>query len=77
MNVTIYTSPTCPHCLQLKEFLKNNNVSFEEVNVNKNKKAAEEIMKKSGVMGVPIIKIGEEIIAGFDEAELKRKLYLI
>lgn len=76
MNVKIYTSPTCPYCLMAKKFMEKNNITFEEIDVSNDEKAATEIMKKSGHIGVPIIEVDGFYIAGFDEEELKRKLYL-
>lgn len=76
MTVKIYTSPTCPYCLMAKKFMEKNNIEFEEIDVSSDEKIAEEIMKKSGHIGVPIIEVNGSYIAGFDEEELKRKLYL-
>lgn len=76
MNVKIYTSPTCPYCLMAKTYMEKNNIAYEEIDVSKNEKAALEIIKKSGHIGVPIIEINGSYIAGFDEDEIKKKLYL-
>lgn len=76
MSVKIYTAPTCPYCLMAKSFLDKNGIIFEEIDVSKNEKAAMEVIKKSGHIGVPIIEINGSFIAGFNEDELKRKLYL-
>ena len=76
MTVKVYTSPTCPYCLMAKTFLEKNNISFEEIDVSADEKIATEIMKRSGHIGVPIIEVDGSYIAGFDEEELKRKLYL-
>jgi len=76
MDVKIYTSSTCPYCLMAKTFLEKNGIKFEEIDVSSNEKAAMEVIKKSGHIGVPIIEVNGYYIAGFDEEELKRKLYL-
>lgn len=76
MAVKIYTTPTCPYCLMAKNFLKQNNIEFEEIDVSINEDVAMEIVKKSGHIGVPIIEVNGSYIAGFDEEELKKKLYL-
>lgn len=76
MKVKIYTTSTCIWCVRVKEFLKENNVQFEEVNVGENQQAAEEMVKKSGQMGVPVTEIDGEIIVGFDETKLKQALKL-
>ena len=76
MAVKIYSTPTCPWCAKTKEFFKANKISFTDVDVSKNKKAAEEMIKKSGQMGVPVIDINGEIIVGFNQEALEKALKL-
>ncbi|MEK6844965.1 MAG: glutaredoxin domain-containing protein [Nanoarchaeota archaeon] len=76
MAVKIYTIPTCPWCLKTKEFLKENKIKFEEINVASNQRAAKEIINKSGQTSVPIIDINGNLILGFDEKKLKKALKL-
>ena len=76
MNVKVYSTPTCPWCIKTKEFLKANKVSFTDVDISKDKKGADEMVKKSNQMGVPVIDIDGKIIVGFNEAELKSSLNL-
>ena len=76
MKVKIYTSPTCQWCDKTKEFFKENNVEYEEVDVVKDPKGREEVIAKSGQMGVPVTLIGGKVIVGFDEDELKKALKL-
>jgi glutaredoxin-like YruB-family protein len=59
-----------------KEFFKQNNVKYKEINVEDDEKAAEEMIKKSGQMGVPVIDIDEKIIVGFDRGAIKKALDL-
>jgi glutaredoxin-like YruB-family protein len=73
-KVTVYTTSTCPYCDMAKRFLKDNKVNFTEVNVQNDHKAAMEMVKKSGQMGVPVIEIDGEIIVGFDKEAILRKL---
>lgn len=75
-KVVVYTSPTCPWCDRVKEFLAEHNVAFEEKDVS-DPANAEEAIKKSGQMGVPIVDIDGEIIIGFDEPHLREKLQLV
>ena len=76
MAVKIYTTTTCTYCKMAKEYFKKNNIKYEEVDVGKDSKAAEEMIEKSGQMGVPVIDINGKIIVGFDrraiEAALKK-----
>ena len=73
-KVKVYTTPICPWCVKTKEFLKENKVSYEEVNVASDSKAAEEMIHKSGQMGVPVIDINGEIIVGFNKIAMKKAL---
>lgn len=74
MDVKVYSTPTCPWCKKAKEFLKDNKVEFEDINVADNQEAAQEMMKKSGQMGVPVIEAGDKIIVGFSEDEIRSAL---
>jgi len=80
MKVSIYTTPTCPYCKQAKEFFKENNVEYEEIDVAADQKAAEEMVHKSGQMAVPVIVIEkdgkEDLVAGFDQKKLTQLLGL-
>ena len=73
-KVTVYSTPTCPWCKKVKEYLSKKKVNFMEVNVAEDDKAREEMVKKSGQMGVPVIIIGEEIIIGFDHEKIDKAL---
>lgn len=74
MKIKIYSTPICVYCRMAKEFFKKNNVEFEEVNVAADREAAEEMVKKSHQMGVPVIDIDGEIFIGFDRRDLEEKL---
>ena len=63
--VKIYTTPTCVYCRMAKDFFKEHNVQYEEHNVMEDLKAREEIVSKSGQMGVPVIDVGGEMIILF------------
>lgn len=78
--VSIYTTPTCGFCKLTKEFLKKNNVSFTEFDVSADTAKAQEMVEKSGQMGVPVVAVGsgdqEELIVGFDQPKLSKALGL-
>ena len=76
MSVKIYTTPTCAFCHAEKEFLKEHNIAFEEFDVAVNAQAREEMIQKTGQMGVPVTDIDGEIVVGFDRARLKKVLGL-
>jgi glutaredoxin 3 len=73
-NIKIYTTPGCPYCKNAKDFLNNQNLSFTEIDVSEDDKAAQEMFSKSRQMGVPQIWIDSSLIVGFDKAKLKEKL---
>ena len=75
-SVTIYSTPTCAYCRLTKEFFKEHHVSYKEVNVQEDSQAAQEMIKKSGQMGVPVIDVDGKIIVGFDENALRKVLHL-
>jgi len=75
-TVKIYSTPTCPYCIRTKQFLRENNITFEDMDVSTNQTAAEEMISKSGQMGVPVLDIEGEIIVGFDKERIKTALGL-
>jgi len=75
-SVKIYSTPTCPWCLQVKQFLKENNILFLDWDVSVDQLAADEMIKKSGQMGVPVLDIDGQIIVGFDKDKIKQLLGL-
>lgn len=72
MSVTIYTTPTCVFCKMAKKFFADMNVSYVEKDVATDAVAREEMLKKSGQMGVPVIDIDGEIVVGFDRAQIEK-----
>ena len=73
-RVIVYTSTTCSWCNTIKSYLRKNNIQFREIDVSKNQKAAEELVKKSGQQGVPQTEINGQIVVGFDQKKLNRLL---
>jgi len=73
-KVTIYSTPTCPHCHHAKDFMKEHNIKFEDVNVAANQEKAKEMIALSGQTGVPVIKIDNDIIVGFNRAKVAELL---
>ena len=73
-NVKVYSTSTCPWCLRVKQFLKDNNIVFEDYDVSNDRLKADEMVKKSGQMGVPVLDIEGEIIVGFDREKIKQSL---
>ena len=74
MIVKVYSTPTCHWCAKAKGFLKQNHISFEDIDISNDENAAEVIVKKSGQMGVPVLDIDGTIIVGFDQEAIKKAL---
>lgn len=68
-KVIMYTTSTWPHCVPAKEFLKQNNIDFEEKNVSIDKAARKEMMSHR-LMGVPSFLVNGEAFAGLDKEKL-------
>ncbi len=74
MKISIYSTTTCPWCVLAKNYFKNKNIEFENFNVGEDHEKAQEMIKISGQMGVPVIKIDDEILVGFDQAKIEKIL---
>jgi len=73
-KVIIYTTPTCVYCKLAKEMFTAHNVLFEEKDVARDAAAREDMIRKTGQMGVPIIEVDNEIVIGFDKERLMELL---
>ena len=71
-KVKVYSTEWCMYCKMAKEFFKEKKIEFEEIDVGKDKEAAEEMVKLSGQRGVPVIVIDGEVITGFDKEKIKK-----
>lgn len=70
MNITVYSTSTCPWCTKAKDYLKSKGVEYKEVNVGIDREGAIEMVKKSGQQGVPVIDIDGTIVIGFDQRRI-------
>lgn len=73
-QVTIYSTPSCHFCHMAKEFLKEHSIPFEDYDVASDLEKRQEMVQKSGQMGVPVIYIGDEMIIGFDKDKMTKLL---
>jgi glutaredoxin 3 len=73
-QVTIYSTPTCHFCQMTKDFLTGQGIGYTEHNVAADLEKRQEMIQKSGQMGVPVILVGEELIVGFDKERLESSL---
>lgn len=74
--VTIYSTPTCHFCHMAKDYFTENKVAFTDYDVAHDLAKRQEMIQKSGQMGVPVIMIGDEIVVGFDKEKLASTLGL-
>jgi len=68
--VRVFSTTYCPYCFSLKEYLKEKQISYEDIDVSVNKEALDEMVSRSGQMGVPVIEINGKIVVGFDRAAI-------
>ena len=73
-NITIYSTPTCHFCHMTKDFLKEHGLSFTDYNVASDLAKRQEMISKSGQMGVPVIFVGKDMTVGFDRERLSQLL---
>lgn len=73
-RITVYTSPTCHWCSVAKRYLADKSLAFREIDVVSNPKGRQEMVKRTGQRGVPVILVGEHMMIGWDRAEFERLL---
>ena len=74
MTIKIYSSPTCPYCYILKNYLKEKGFEFEEIDISKETAKKEELIKKTGLATLPVIEIDGQLIIGFDKKKIDEAL---
>jgi len=70
----IYTTPSCSYCKMAKAFFIENNVEYQEKNVATDMEAQQEMIQKSGQLGVPVTDFGDEVVIGFDKRKFEEKV---
>jgi len=74
MSISIYSTQSCPYCTMVKNYLKEKKVPFSEYDVGRDPRRADEMVRKSGQMGVPVVDINGRVIVGFNKPEIDRAL---
>ncbi|MBI2450777.1 MAG: glutathione S-transferase N-terminal domain-containing protein [Parcubacteria group bacterium] len=74
MSVKIYTTPTCQYCKLAKDFFKEKNIEYEEYNVATDIQKRQEMVERSGQLGVPVIDINGKFIIGFNQTQISEVL---
>ena len=72
MAVSVYSTPTCAHCTRLKDYLKERQVKFQDIDVSRDERKADEMLHKSRQQGVPVTDFNGTIIVGFDRERIDR-----
>lgn len=75
-HVIMYTTPSCVFCKKAKAFFHEHQIAYSEKDVSNDSAAVDEMVQKSGQMGVPVIDVDGSIIVGFDEAALRQALQI-
>ena len=70
MDVKVYSTVTCPYCKMAKDYLSSKGVAYTGLDVSEDKAAADEMVKVSGQMAVPVIVIDGQVIVGFDKNKI-------
>ncbi len=73
-SVTIYSTPVCHFCHAAKDFFTENNIQYVENDVASDAEKRQEMIDMTGQMGVPVIRIGDDVVIGFDEPKIKELL---
>jgi len=73
-RIKIYSSPTCPFCYVLKNYLKEKGFEFEEIDISKETAKREELIKKTGLATLPVVEIDGQLIIGFDKKKIDNLL---
>lgn len=73
-RVRIFTTPICPWCQKAKDFCRENDIEFTEIDVTKDRRGLREMVLMTGQHGVPVIVVGEKAVVGWDPREKLRLL---
>ncbi|MCC7522795.1 glutathione S-transferase N-terminal domain-containing protein [Candidatus Uhrbacteria bacterium] len=74
MNVKVYSTPTCPYCKLAKDYLREKQIAFEDIDVSADSAAAQTMVKLSGQMGVPVLDINGSVIVGWNKTAIEEAL---
>ena len=73
-KVIVFTTPTCSFCRAAKQYFNEKRVRFTEVDVSRDQRAAEDMLRRTGQTGVPVILINNKPIVGFDKPKINQLL---
>lgn len=73
-DITIYSTPVCHYCQAAKEYFDENNITYTNHDVAEDADKRQEMIEMTGQMGVPVIKIGDDVVIGFDQQKVEELL---
>ncbi|RLD14654.1 NrdH-redoxin [candidate division KSB1 bacterium] len=73
-KVIIFTTPTCSFCNAAKRYFREKRIKFRDIDVSRDHRAAQDMMRRTGQSGVPVILINNRPIVGFDKPKINRML---
>jgi glutaredoxin 3 len=73
-TVEIFSTPTCHFCHMAKDWLTEKKISFSDYNVGENMEKRKEMVEMTGQLGVPVIRIGKEVMIGFNPDQMAKIL---
>ena len=72
-RITLYSTSRCAHCRQLKQWLQQHRITFREMDIQRNPRALREFQQHGG-RGVPLLRIGDQVVRGFDSKRITKLL---
>ncbi len=75
-RVVVFSTPSCPWCTRVKSYLRQKGVTFKDVDVSRDRRAAEDMVRRTGQQGVPVVLIGSRAVVGFDKQKIDKYLGL-
>ena len=73
-KITVYSTPGCPYCIRLKDYLKQKGLDFTGIDVSLDQAGLDKMVSISGQMGVPVIDVDGRIVVGFDKEKIEKLL---
>ncbi len=73
-RVIVFSTSSCPWCTRTKQYLRQNHISFKDIDISKNKQAAMDMVRRTGQTGVPVVLIDNKAVVGFNKSVIDRLL---
>ena len=73
-KVIVFSTPTCSYCNMAKRYFREKKIRFRDVDVSRDQRAAQDMQRRTGQSGVPVILINNRSIVGFDKPKINKLL---